>query len=321
MPTTDEFDQHRSTLFGLAYRMLGSVMDAEDMVQEAYLRWQNVSKVEVRSARAYLITLMTRMCVDHLRLARVQREEYVGAWLPEPLLQSPESDPANLVELNESISTAFLVMLESLAPLDRAVFVLHEVFNYTFAEIARTVGRTPADCRQIGHRAHQRLMKGRPRFEVEPEPVAAVVQQFLQACVNGDMSELLALLAPDVTVMHDTGGKVSAVRNTVVGQDHVARMFLGIFRRWWAHLSFSIQIINGQSAWVGCVADQPVSVTSFEVRDNKIQTIYQVLNPDKLKGLTCGAHSDDNSNDSFTIEDTPQSEKVIRWSNKGKDDE
>jgi RNA polymerase sigma-70 factor (ECF subfamily) len=325
MPTTDEFDEHRSTLFGLAYRMLGSVMDAEDILQEAYLRWQNVPKADIRSARAYLITMVTRMCVDQLRLARVQREEYVGAWLPEPLMQSSESDPADVVELNESISTAFLVMLESLAPLDRAVFLLHEVFSYTYAEIAKIVDRTPADCRQIGHRARQRLMQGRPRFEVEPEPVAEIVQQFLQACVDGDTSELLALLAPDVKAMNDSGGKVSAVRNTIVGQDFVARMFLGIFRRWWAHLSFSIQTINGQPAMVGCVNGHPISVTSFEVRNNKIQTIYQVLNPDKLKGLTCIVPSDnpssDLTSDNYISEDTPESGKVVRWSNKGKNDD
>jgi RNA polymerase sigma-70 factor, ECF subfamily len=287
MPTTEEFDQHRSTLFGLAYRMLGSVMDAEDILQEAYLRWQYVPTGEVRSARAYLITMVTRMCVDQLRLARVQREQYIGAWLPEPLLQSPESDPARLVELNESISTAFLVMLENLSPLDRAVFLLHEVFSYTYAEIARILDRAPADCRQIGHRARQRLTQGRPRFSVEPEPVAAVVEQFLQACVDGDTSELLALLAPNVAAVNDSGGKVSAVRNTVTGQDRVARMFLGIFRKWWSHLSFSIQTINGQPAMVGCIGGHVVSVTSFDIRNGKIQNFYQVLNPEKLKGLSC----------------------------------
>src|SRR5215510_4856094 len=136
MRSPDEFDQHRTALFGLAYRMLGSVMDAEDIVQEAFLRWQNAPEAEVRSSRAYLMTIVTRLCLDQLRLARVQREEYVGAWLPEPLLQSSGSDPAHLVELDESISTAFLLLLESLSPLDRAVFLLHEVFGYTFADIA-----------------------------------------------------------------------------------------------------------------------------------------------------------------------------------------
>src|SRR5262249_51361492 len=210
MSITGEFDQHRSALFGLAYRMLGSVMDAEDIMQEAFLRWQNAPEAEVRSSRAYLMTIVTRLCVDQLRLARVQREEYVGAWLPEPLLQSTEGDPARLVEQDESISTAFLVLLESLTPLDRAVFLLHEVFNYPFAEIATIVDRNPADCRQIGHRARQQLVQDRPRFDVEPETVEAVVQQFLRACVGDDMSELLALLAPDVTVTNDSGGKVSS---------------------------------------------------------------------------------------------------------------
>lgn len=285
MPMTDEFDLHRPALFGLAYRMLGSVMDAEDILQEAFLRWQNVPKSEVQSPKAYLTTIVTRLCVDQLRLAYVQREEYVGAWLPEPLMQSPESDPARLVEHHESISTAFLVLLENLSPLDRAVYLLHEVFNYTFAEIARIVDKTPADCRQIGHRARQRLMQGRPRFEVETETVDEVVQQFLRACVGDDMSTLLALLAPDVTVTSDSGGKVSAVRNKLVGTDKVARLFLGIFRKWSSHQTFHIATVNGQPAMIGITAQKPSSVVTFEVRDGRIHAIYLVLNPDKLTGL------------------------------------
>jgi RNA polymerase sigma-70 factor (ECF subfamily) len=287
MPNLDEFDQHRSALFGLAYRMLGSVMDAEDILQEAYLRWQNVPEAEVRSPRAYLMTIVTRLCVDQLRLARVQREEYVGAWLPEPLLQSPESDPARFTELDESISTAFLVLLESLSPLDRAVFLLHEVFNYTFAEIGAIIDRSPADCRQIGHRARQRLMQGRPRFKVEAEPVEEVVQTFLRACIGGDVSELLSLLAPDVNVMTDSGGKVSAIRNEITGADKAATLYLGIFRKWVPLQTLRVATINGQAAWIACVDGKPVSVTTFDVRDGKIHAIYQVLNPEKLQGLDC----------------------------------
>lgn len=289
MLTTAEFDQHRSALFGLAYRMLGSVMDAEDILQEAYLRWQNVPKSEVRSSRAYLMTIVTRLSVDQLRRAHVQREEYVGAWLPEPLLHSPDNDPARLVELDESLSMAFLVLLESLSPPDRAVFLLHEVFNYTFVEIATILERSPADCRQIGHRARQRLLQGRPRFEVEIETVEVIVQHFLRACVGDDMSALLGLLAPDVTVTPDNGGKVSSIRNIVAGADRVARLMLGTFRRWSPPLIYYIALINGQPALVGCAGKQPVSVTTFDVRDSKIEAIYQVLNPDKLKGLACGS--------------------------------
>jgi RNA polymerase sigma-70 factor (ECF subfamily) len=217
----------------------------------------------------------------------VQREEYVGAWLPEPLLQSPESDPARLVEVDESISTAFLLLLENLSPLDRAVFLLHEVFNYTFAEIATIVDRTPADCRQIGHRARQRLMQGRPRFEVKIEAVEDIVEQFMRACIGDDMSELLALLAPDVTVINDSGGKVNSIRKTLVGSDKVARLFLGIFRKWAPPLSFHIATVNGQPALISCLNEQPVTVTTFDMREGKIHAIYQVRNPDKLKALTC----------------------------------
>ncbi|MEP7288948.1 MAG: RNA polymerase sigma-70 factor [Chloroflexota bacterium] len=289
MSSIGEFDQHRTALFGLAYRMLGSVMDAEDIVQEALLRWQNVSESEIRSPRAYLITMVTRMCVDQLRLARVQREGYVGDWLPEPLLQSPENDPERLLELHESISTAFLVLLESMSPLDRAVFLLHEVFNYTFVEISTIIDRTPADCRQIGHRARKGLMQDRPRVKVETETVERVVQQFLRACVGEDMAELLALLELDVTVTNDSGGKVSAVRNMIVGSDNTARLFLGIFHRWAPPLTFHIATVNGQAGLIACKDEKPVSATTFDVRDNKIHAIYQVLNPDKLRSLTCGS--------------------------------
>lgn len=289
MLTTDEFDQHRSVLFGLAYRMLGSVMDAEDILQEAYLRWQNAPESEVRSPRAYLLTIVTRLCVDQLRLAHVQREEYVGAWLPEPLLQSPEDDPARLTELNESLSTAFLVLLESLSPIDRAVFLLHDVFNYTYAEIAAMVDRTPADCRQIGHRARQRLMRDRPRFDVETERVEAVVQQFLQTCAQGDMSGLLAVLSPDVTTIPDSGGKAVSVRNILVGADRTARFFLGLFRRWSPPLTLRTANINGQPGLITCLDGKPTGVITFAVQDGKIHAIYHVRNPDKLKGLSCGS--------------------------------
>jgi RNA polymerase sigma-70 factor (ECF subfamily) len=182
---------------------------------------------------------------------------------------------------------AFLVLLESLSPLDRAVFLLHEVFNYTFAEIAPIVDRTPADCRQIGHRARQRLAQGRPRFEVETELVEDVVQKFLSACIGDDVAGLLALLAPDVSVVNDSGGKVSSIRNTVVGADRVSRLMTGIFRKWSPQLTAHLATINGQPALVTCANGQPVAVITFDIREGKIHNIYQVLNPDKLKGLHC----------------------------------
>ncbi len=287
MMTPDEVDQHRAALFGLAYRMLGSVMDAEDIVQEAFVRWQNAPAAEVRSPRAYLMTIVTRLCVDQLRLARVQREEYVGEWLPEPLVQSPESDPEQLAELDESLSTAFLVLLERLSPLDRAVFLLHDVFNYTFADIATIVGKTPADCRQIGLRARQRLAQSRPRFEVDSKTLGDIVQQFSRACLGDDMTTLLALLAPDATVTVDSGGKVgAAARKIVVGLDQVVRLLRAVFRQGSSPLTFQMATINGQPALIACLDERAVGVTTFEVRDRKIHAIYQMVNPDKLTHLT-----------------------------------
>jgi RNA polymerase sigma-70 factor (ECF subfamily) len=287
MLKTDEFDQHRSALFGLAYRMLGSVMDAEDILQEAFLRWQNAPNADIRSPRAYLTTIVTRLCVDQLRLAHTQREEYVGAWLPEPLLQSSENNPERIVELDESISTAFLVLLETLSPLDRAVFLLHEVFNYTFAEIATIVDRNPADCRQIGHRARQRLAQNRPRYEVDTKTVEEITQQFIHACMGDDMPQLLNLLAPDVTVWTDSGGKVRAARNVVCGQDKVARLLLGVLRKWSPPITIHMAKVNGQPAVVECVGERIACVMTFAVREGKIHTVYRVLNPDKLQGFAC----------------------------------
>jgi RNA polymerase sigma-70 factor (ECF subfamily) len=242
------------------------------------------------------MTIVTRLCVDHLRLSRVQREQYIGMWLPEPLVQSTEQDdPAHIIELHETISTAFMVLLESLAPLDRAVFLLHEVFNYTFTEIAAIVDRTPDDCRQIGHRARQRLRSDRPRFDVKVEAVEQIVREFLIACTDGDLTGLLALLDADVIVSNDSGGKTRAVRNTIVGADRAARLFVGLFHRWGAHLRVRVAMINGQPAMVTYVHDHPACVTHFDIRNGKIQAIYQVLNPEKLTRLNRSARATDKS--------------------------
>ncbi len=285
--TADVVEQNRSALFGLAYRMLGSVMDAEDIVQETFLRWQNAPQSEVQSPRAYLMTIVTRLCLDHLRLARVQREEYVGAWLPEPLLQSSERDPEKLLELDESLSTAFLVLLENLSPLERAVFLLHDVFNYTFADIASIVEKTPADCRQVGRRARQRLAQSRPRFEVDSQTVEDIVQQFLRACAGDDKTSLLALLDPDVTATVDGGGKVKqAALNVLHGREQVSRLSLGVFHAGERPLTYQLAIVNGQPALIGCLEGRIFGVANFEVRERKIHALYLVVNPDKLKNLT-----------------------------------
>ena len=289
MPNTtpaNEFEQHRTALFGLAYRMIGSVADAENIVQEVYLRWQSAPATGIESVKAYLMKITSRLCIDHLRLAHIQREHYVGSWLPEPLMQEDSNTPEQTVETYEAISTAFLVLLESLAPIDRAVFLLHEVFSYTYAEIAAMLGRNPADCRQIGYRARQKLVAKRPRFEVPTPELERVVQQFLHTCNEGNITALMELLAPDVTVTVDTGGKVNAAQNISASAEKAAHLYINVFQKQAVSVVFRMVVINGQPALLACDGNQPVGVTHFDINNGKIQAIYQMRNPDKLQHLT-----------------------------------
>lgn len=284
MATLDDFTQYRSALFGLAYRMLGSVMDAEDILQEAFLRWQQTAPGTVGSPKAYLVAIVTRLCIDHRRLARVQREEYIGTWLPEPLMQLFEDDPANTAEFADSISTAFLVLLERLTPLDRAVLLLHDVFGYTYEEIGQIVNKNAADCRQIGHRSRERVVVGRPRFDTMPEKVEQVAQEFIRTCTEGDMSGLLDILAEDVVLWNDSGGKVrGAAHNPIIGTHKVARFLFGVRRFQPDDATLRLASINGQPAVITYYGDQVVRINTFEVVTGRIKTIYRVLNPDKLK--------------------------------------
>ncbi len=280
------FDRHRPLLFSIAYRMLGSVMDAEDVVQEAFVRWQEVPEGEVRSPKAYLSAVVTRLCIDQLRSARIQREEYVGPWLPEPLPNEPAPDVADTVTLNESLSMAFLVLLESLTPTERAVFLLREVFDYGYPEISRIVGKGEANCRQIAHRAREYVAARRPRFERSPEQEERLTERFVEVCASGDMEALLGLLSDDIIVWSDGGGKVRAALNPIRGSDKVARFLLGILSK--APPGFVVRRarINGQPAIIGYYADgQPQSVTTFDVAEERIRAIHILVNPEKLTNI------------------------------------
>jgi RNA polymerase sigma-70 factor, ECF subfamily len=270
------FDLHRPLLFSIAYRMLGSVMDAEDVVQEAYLRWQRAPEAEVRSPRAYLSAVVTRLCIDQLRSAKSSREEYVGPWLPEPLPTEPDAAA-------ESLSMAFLVLLESLTPTERAVFILREVFDYDYDEISRLVGKSEANCRQIARRARQSVAARRPRFKSSPEQEGRLMESFLDACLGGDMEGLLALLSEDVTLWSDGGGKTRAALNPIRGADNVARFFSGILHK--APPGFVVRraSINGRPGLIGYFGDgRPQSVATFDVAEGSIRAIRLVVNPDKL---------------------------------------
>ena len=281
----ETFNQHRPLLFSVAYRMILSVMDAEDTLQEAFLRWQHVSSAEVDAPKAYLSAVVTRLCIDHLRSARVQREQYVGPWLPEPLIAEQAPDPADTSLLHESLSMAFLVLLESLNPTERAVFLLHDVFGYDFAEVARIVGKSEANCRQIARRAREYIMARRPRFDPSLERQRQLTREFAQACASGNMEALLEVLAEDIVLWSDGGGKARAARRPIHGATAVARFLLGVLDKSPPGLAARLTHVNGQPGIIAHVDDHIVSVLTLDIVDGRIQAIHIVVNPDKLQGI------------------------------------
>ena len=280
------FDQYRSLLFSIAYRMIGSVADAEDMLQETFIRWQQSADDKIESPRAFLVTIISRLCINHLQSARVRREEYVGEWLPEPIVTDPTSDPFAIIKVDESLSMAFLVLLERLAPIERAVFLLREVFEYEYSEIANIVGQSEANCRQILRRARQHVSAMRPRFEV-PEPKRTdLLERFLTAVGTGEMTGLIDLLSKDVVLHSDGGGKGLAVPNEVRGADKVARGILGSLKRLVpATLVRKLVRINGAPGLVNYLDGKPHSVLTLDVQNGRIQNIYIVTNPEKLSHI------------------------------------
>jgi RNA polymerase sigma-70 factor (ECF subfamily) len=280
------FDQYRSLLFSIAYRMLGSVADAEDMLQETFIRWQQETEENIRSPRAFLVTIISRLCINHLQSARVQREEYVGQWLPEPLVTDPGSDPFGIIKVDESLSMAFLVLLERLTPIERAVFLLREVFEYEYSEIAAVLGQSEVNCRQILRRARQHVSALRPRFKVSEQKQTDLLQQFLEAVATGETEELVALLSKDVVLHSDGGGKAIAVPNLVRGADKVARGILGALSRLVPKtLVRRLVHINGGPGLVNYLNGKPHSVLTLNAVDGRIQTIFIVTNPEKLSHL------------------------------------
>ena len=279
MSGIEVFDRNRPLLFSIAYRMLGSVMEAEDVVQEAFLRWQGAQGV--RSPSAYLSTVVTRLCIDRLRSARSRREQYVGPWLPEPLLDEKEIPGTS--DLDDSLSMAFLVLLESLTPVERAVFLLREVFDYDYPEIASLVGKSEANCRQIARRARQSVAARRPRFESSPEQEERLIGSFLNARLSGDMESLLTLLSEDVVLYSDGGGKTQAALKPIYGADRVARFLAGILRKVPPDFAVRQTRVNGRPGFVGYFGDgSPQSVVTLEVAEENIMTIRLVVNPEKL---------------------------------------
>lgn len=280
------FEEHRGSLFGVAYRMTGSAADAEDLVQEAYLRWSRAPHAAVRSAEDYLTTVVTRLAVDHLRSARVRREEYVGPWLPEPLAGAAAESADARVELAESLQTAFLVVLETLSPVERAAFLLREVFGHDYAYLAAVLDRSEESCRQLAHRARARVAEGRPRFPASPRELGEVTRRFVEACTGGDVDALLAVLAPDVTFLGDGGGIVQNARNPVRGAMNVARLLLGLRHTMNPGTEVRIEPVNAQPGIVFWDGGAPYAVTTRAGAGGRVVSVYVVNNPEKLGRLT-----------------------------------
>jgi RNA polymerase sigma-70 factor (ECF subfamily) len=281
------FDRERERLFAIAYRMLGSVGGAEDVVQETFLRYQRAARAEaVREPQALLTTIATRLAIDQLRSSRREREAYVGPWLPEPLV-SDEPDPSERAEMADSLSMALQVVLDSLSPVERAVFLLREAFDYDYETIADVVRRTPAHCRQLALRARRHVDARRPRFEPSPRVRDELARRFFAACQDGDLESLLELLATDCVLYGDGGGRVPAAREPVHGRERVARVLLGLARsasRIGAR--YEPAAVNGQAGARFLVPDgRLINVVALDIADGHVQAVRSVVNPDKLDHL------------------------------------
>jgi RNA polymerase sigma-70 factor, ECF subfamily len=278
------FEAHRGRLWGVAYRMLGSRADADDMVQEAYLRWHGAPTAEVRTPEAWLVTTTTRLCIDRLRHLRAEREAYVGPWLPEPLVEeAPAPDAAT--ELASDLSVAFLALLERLAPEERAAFLLHDVFDSDYDEISAALGKSATACRQIVSRARRRVREERPRVRVSAAARQRLVESFMRAIELRDRDALLAIFAEEATLTADGGGKVNAAQKVVRGGASVVRFLLGVLSGVRDRLTLQTIVVNGEAGIAARVDGQLVSVMSFATDDQQILGVYSVLNPDKLRGV------------------------------------
>ncbi|KUN16902.1 RNA polymerase subunit sigma-24 [Streptomyces antibioticus] len=286
---TDVFEEHRPVLLGVAYRMLGRVADAEDVVQEAWLRWSGADRDDVREPRGYLVRITTRLAIDRLRQIKARREAYVGPWLPEPYVTDfgdVVPDTAERAVLADSVSLAVLVVLESLSPLERAVFVLREAFGYPYADIATMLEREEPAVRQLAGRARKHVEERRPRYDVDPVQRRDLTERFLAAAAEGDLEGLMAILAPDVRLVGDSGGKSRAPLRVLESADHVGRFIVGAARKGVADMTWRFVEVNGGPAVLVLSGGKPDSVYQVDIADGRIQSVYILRNPDKLQSLS-----------------------------------
>ncbi|WP_330181736.1 RNA polymerase sigma-70 factor [Nocardia sp. NBC_01503] len=286
---TDPFVEHRRLLFGTAYQMLGSVTDAEDILQDAWIKWHAADRESVEHPKSYLVRTITNLCLNRLTSARATRETYIGPWLPEPLLTTA-ADAAQETEMAETVSTAMLVVLETLTPVERAVFVLREVFGYSYAEIGGFLDRPEPSVRQISHRARDHVHARRPRFDADDTARQEITRKFMAACHGGDVNALMELLAPEVTLWNDGGGKITAARRPLHGPDHVARWMLGVMAKpISAGIRLETAVINGELGILGKIGDHVVGALTFDMVDGRIENLRFQVNPDKLVRLQSNA--------------------------------
>jgi len=294
--TTDpsaSFEPHRRRLLGLAYRMLGSMAEAEDVVQEAYLRWHDADRANVAEPRAFLITTTTRICLDVLKSARVRREEYVGPWLPDPVTDTAALAPDTQTEMAEDLSVALLLALDRLSPLERAAFLLHDVFDYSFTQVASALGRNEAACRQLASRARTRVREARPAGAMPTRAGSSVdakhaelLSAFITASRSGDVATLTTLLASDAKIVTDGGGKVTAALNVIEGAERVAAFLAGVVRKGWSDdTTVRFDTINGLPGLIVSGPHGLMQTNAFEFDGDVVKAIYVVRNPDKLRHL------------------------------------
>jgi len=294
---SESFEPYRQRLLGLAYRMLGSMADAEDAVQETYVRWHGTNRTNVSDPRAFLMTTTTRICLDMLTSARARHEEYVGPWLPEPIFDTAALAPDSRTELAEDLSYALLLTLDRLSPLERAAFLLHDVFDFSFKEVSAALDRNEAACRQLASRARVNVRAARPRGATAPARSgqidakhAQLLSAFAAASQSGDLNAVTQFLASDVRVVTDGGGKVRSTLKVVEGADHVARLIVNATRphegQWWRNdFTLRFATVNGLPAVIVDAPEGPVQTTAFEIEDDLIRVLYTVRNPDKLRHL------------------------------------
>ena len=279
------FKRHRARLFGIAYRMLGTHAESEDILQEAYLRWHQADAETIETPEAWLVTVVTRLSIDRLRKASSEREIYIGPWLPEPLAVSDAPSPEEELELASNLSLAFMVLLERLSPIERAAFLMHDIFDLGYTEIARIVGKTETASRQLIHRARMRVRADKPRFEADEKERARLIKKFSAASDAGDEKTLLALFSDDISMMSDGGGKVTAARKIIRGKAKLARALAMFGRKAGAQLKHIPYTINGEPGLLTFYEGKIFSATTFEFENGQIAAVYRVMNPDKLKAF------------------------------------